>query len=243
MKRFRVYLLSLLAGAAAALLLPHPRGLNDRGERPWQAPDLSPAASRSTPQRSLCSEPLPVRISAIDPQFRMQAEQANAHLLHAVKEWEDATGRKWFVLSESGGGVSVNFLFDGRQEVLMLQAREEQEIEAEIAALQQNHRAPSQAVDALLDRLEQYRRRREQLRTPTPWAQYVHTQAVRAIDVFAFSDEEQLHAILLHELGHALGLGHLPQPEAIMHALRETGVGDVHLSRADVEAALALCLR
>ena len=44
------------------------------------------------------------------------------------------------------------------------------------------------------------------------------------IDIFAFSDRADLIRLLAHEFGHALGLGHIDDPNSVMAASRETGV-------------------
>lgn len=39
------------------------------------------------------------------------------------------------------------------------------------------------------------------------------------IDVFSFADTDELHTVLVHELGHALGVDHVAEPAAFMHAI------------------------
>ena len=61
----------------------------------------------------------------------------------------------------------------------------------------------------------------------------------REIDIYEFSNRDKLVRVLMHELGHALGIGHLAYSGAIMYELNEGN--NTTLSEADINALAKIC--
>jgi hypothetical protein len=70
-------------------------------------------------------------------------------------------------------------------------------------------------------------------------AVYIRNVSGRKIDVFTFSDEPELKRLLMHEMGHALGLPHLQATGSVMYYLNQSK--SPMLTEADVGALSERC--
>jgi len=87
--------------------------------------------------------------------------------------------------------------------------------------------------------------------TPVETGRYSYDyEEGRRIDVFRAASYDELVWVLAHEFGHALGIGHVDEPGAVMHALLHEGGAlqpgrgrPVSLAAADRAALAAICGR
>ncbi|MFH1583069.1 MAG: matrixin family metalloprotease [Candidatus Falkowbacteria bacterium] len=69
--------------------------------------------------------------------------------------------------------------------------------------------------------------------------QYVRDGASEKIDIYQFDNQELLVGVLAHELGHALGMDHLNNEQAVMYRLNESG--NEKITADDIAALKAVC--
>lgn len=231
------------------------------------------ATPRATGVDRDCGAPITFTIGTVDEQFGLSREEFSRQVRAAADEWNDATGIRRLVPAENGvlpvnllfDGRQAHLLeisaekdkLEARAEELHRMREQKAEdvrilaeevrrgrddmrplVKAGIAAddeLRAQQIALSAAFDALSARLSES--------APYEAGEFVAGTNLRAIDIFAYVDIEDLHGRLLHEFGHALGLEHLPQSDAVMYAVRSASAGASQLTSADMEAALSLCTR
>jgi hypothetical protein len=72
--------------------------------------------------------------------------------------------------------------------------------------------------------------------------EFMNVAGEQRINIYHYKSFNHLRLVLAHELGHALGLGHLDYPGSIMYPVVEShGSADVRLSDQDVAAIQSLC--
>lgn len=69
--------------------------------------------------------------------------------------------------------------------------------------------------------------------------EYKSSAEGREINIYEFSTEAKLVRVLTHEFGHALGLGHVDDPQAVMYRLNESK--NEKLTKDETDALKLLC--
>ncbi|MEN9551746.1 MAG: hypothetical protein RI935_123 [Candidatus Parcubacteria bacterium] len=271
-----------------------------------------------TPTIHPCKSTMSYSIGSLDARFGLKPSDFKEYIEDAISVWEDASSKNLFSHKETGGDLTINLIYDARQErsvdigYLILEVENSKDaanaLKKEYSTLQEDYTAreklfqdkalafkaklASYEADVkkyndqggaqesdykiMMNRLELLNKesaileeeRKALLENVTlintkinrynEFVAYINvkiksiqsisrktftegrfTPYTNTIDIFLYTDKEKLERVLIHELGHALGIGHVEDTDSIMYYYN-SGKG-LSLSEHDKEELRAVC--
>lgn len=155
---------------------------------------------------------------------------------------------EWVRQKNEQGGFNEQDLkqFERRKEeidqVKMDLARQERALKRKATDLNDQINFLNQKVEAKNRLVDEYNRQFPGVRKFTQGA-YEWTNNSRTINIFHFLDKNELRLVIAHEMGHALGMGHVSNPESVMHELMENqNRRELELTGEDIQALQNVCM-
>jgi matrixin len=195
------------------------------------------------------------RMAAEADDLQSQLDAANAAMNAAQNDYDgqrDAYNARVDRLNEIGGGTrgqvraldQIRLQLDRQASDLNEKAGDLIKLNARRKTLVQKHNALVDHINAMVATAN------GEFGKDIVAGLYIKSGNRATIEVFAFTDQSDLVALLAHEFGHALGLGHSPDPQSIMGRVHKSDgilVGlsssPPPLSPGDVAALANICGR
>ena len=196
-------------------------------------------------QKIPCVTPLSYSLAAYDERFNLPSSEVSADLRQAARVWNDALGMNAFVEATSTPDLPVSFVYDKTQatvDSIEQLSGDIDTLKAELTSVANQYsslkdryeslNARGQATQEMYDELQtlfsKYESIRKKINADVAQGQTLPAGSVEEglytsdsngtrITVYAFQSDSELLRTLIHEFGHALGLGHVQSKTSIMY--------------------------
>ena len=214
-----------------------------------------------------CITPITYSLASTDERFNLTTKEIEADLAMAAEVWNKAVGREVLRVGQDAV-LPVAFVYDKTQKTVDTISSLEENIDAskealteianEYATLKTQYEklnARGQATEAMYNELQVLYNRYETLRKKInadisrgralpvgeiEEGKYISDQEGTRIYIYAFQDKTELKRTLIHEFGHALGLGHVENENSIMYPSNNTSQ-NLSLSKEDIAELTRAC--
>lgn len=208
--------------------------------------------SEKEQQISTRIEQLDQQISAVEKQYQQLAkryenkqndlQEISSQYNSAIKDY-NSTIEKW---NKKGGiPVSKKSEIEKKQQHLDQLKSEVQRVNETTETIRRRVNTRSDRLQSLVEQqnniITQYNYRFAEAREFNQ-GRYTKKGAQERINIFQFTNHAELKTVLAHEIGHAMGLGHVGNPQSVMHSMMgEQNIFNLNLSDEDISALNNRC--
>lgn len=191
-------------------------------------------------------------ISMIEREYNRLSDEYESGMQHYEVESQrlrqsiDRLNR-WVNQTNNEGGFNQQNLsrYEDRKKEIDLKKRElarmEQRLKQKASELNSKVTFLNERIDGKNKLVDEYNQQFAGVREFTQGV-YEWTADSKDINIFHFIDWDELKLVLAHEVGHALGIGHVSNPKSVMHKLmgKQARPG-IELTSQDIQALQNVC--